>query len=501
MTGHSDALRHKTISWPQTNWGQPNKNVRRLQVRIAKAVSNSKWRKAKSLQHILTHSYSAKMLAVKRVTSNKGARTAGIDNVRWKTHKQKKQAVFRLKPRGYKAAALRRTYIRKKSGAMRPLSIPTMHDRAMQALYARALIPIAETTADPNSYAFRISRCCQDAIAQCFNALSKPNSAEWVLEADIKGCYDNMNHEWMLNNIPMDKRILRQWLKAGYIEDECWHQTEVGCPQGGIISPVLANMTLDGLEEVIRKAVPRTGSKVNFIRYADDSATTASNKALLIEKVIPAIKEFLKVRGLELSEEKTKVSSIYDGFNFLGQNIRKYKKTLLIKPSKESAANLLDKTRKIIRKHRGRGAAGMVQELSPIIRGWCNYHQYSICSKAFSRIDWMINNSLMRWAKRTHPKKGKHWVIDKYFNSPVAPKGVFIARTRNKLKQTIRYHLYKASQTKVSRFIKVRSRANPFMTQDDEYFASRKQAHMRSYSTKGLRKRYKQSKLVLNHAL
>ena len=143
----------------------------------------------------------------------------------------------------------------------------------------------------------------------------------------------------------------------------------------------------------------------------------------------------------------------------------------------------------------------MIQELSPIIRGWANYHQYSVCSKAFSRIDWMINDKLMRWAKRKHTNKSKHWIMEKYFNSPVAPKGVFIARTKNKLKQTVRYHLYKASQTKVSRYIKVKSKANPFMKQDEVYFESRKQAQLRSYSTKGLRKLYKQSKFELNHAL
>lgn len=190
MTGQPDALRHKSVRWSQLNWGYIETNVRRLQMRIAKAVTEEKWRKAKSLQYLLTHSFEAKLLAVRRVTRNKGARTAGIDNVLWKTNKQKVLATRRLRQHGYKAKALRRIYIKKKDGRNRPLSIPTMHDRAMQALYALALVPIAEATADPNSYGFREGRCCHDAIAQCFMALAKPHSAEWVLEADIKGCYD-----------------------------------------------------------------------------------------------------------------------------------------------------------------------------------------------------------------------------------------------------------------------------------------------------------------------
>jgi RNA-directed DNA polymerase len=486
MTGQPDALRHKSVRWSLLNWGRIEANVRRLQIRIAKAVTEGKWRKAKLLQYLLTHSFEAKLLAVRRVTRNKGARTAGVDNVLWKTNKQKVLAARRLRQHGYKAKALRRIYIKKKDGRNRPLSIPTMHDRAMQALYALALVPIAEATADPNSYGFREGRSCHDAIAQCFMALAKPHSAEWVLEADIKGCYDNIDKEWIIEHIPMDKRMLRQWLEAGYIEEDSWFQTEAGCPQGGIISPVLANMTLDGLQKIVKESVPKKGSRVNFIRYADDFIVTAKDKDLLTQKIIPAITAFLSERGLVLSAEKSKITSIYAGFDFLGQNIRKYKKKLLIKPSKKATASMLDKVRMIIHKHRGRSADKMVNQLCSIIRGWAIYHRHSVCSVAFRRVDWTINNSLMKWAQRTHPKKSTGWILKKYFYSPVSPTAGFYARSKNKKRETVIYHLYLASNCKGLRYIKVRANTNPYMKEHTEYFASRKQTKNRIYGKMGL---------------
>jgi RNA-directed DNA polymerase len=221
-----------------------------------------------------------------------------------------------------------------------------MNDRAMQALYLLSLEPVAETKADLNSYGFRPQRSTADAIEQCFKALSCKRMAEWILEGDIKACFDRISHEWLLANIPTEKAILKKWLKAGFMEQGVLHSTDEGTPQGGIISPVLANMALDGLEKRLITQFHKTLSatsqnKVNFVRYADDFIVTGSSKELLESEVLPLVQTFLQERGLELSLEKTHITHIKDGFDFLGQNVRKYDGVLLIKPSKKRRTRLL----------------------------------------------------------------------------------------------------------------------------------------------------------------
>ena len=304
-----------------------------------------RWGKVKSLQHLLTHSFSGKATAVKRVTENQGKETPGVDKVTWSTPKSKSQAVMSLRQKGYKPQPLKRVYIPKANGKKRPLGIPTMKDRAMQALYLLALDPIAETVADMSSYGFRKERSCADAIAGCFDALRKRVSPQWILEGDIKGCFDNISHKWIIDNIPTDKLILRKWLKAGFIENNSLFPTEAGTPQGGIISPVLANMTLDGLETLLNAKFKRTGNKTRFnpmvhlVRYADDFVITGSTKELLENEIKPLVEEFLASRGLVLSQKKTRITHIEEGFDFLGQNVRKYNGKLLIKPSKKNVLN------------------------------------------------------------------------------------------------------------------------------------------------------------------
>ena len=337
-----------SAQWKNIDWHKAEREVNRLQIRIVKATQQKDYNAVKRLQYLLTHSFYAKALAVKRVVTNDGRKTPGVDGVLWNTPAKKMKAVLSLTDKGYRARPLRRVYIEKKDKKKkRPLGIPTMYDRAMQALYALALEPVAETTADGKSFGFRKGRCAQEACEYLFNALSRKHiSPKWVLEGDIKGCFDHISHDWLLANIPMDKNILKQFLKAGFIYQRELFPTEEGTPQGGIISPILANMTLDGIEKKLvdrfhTNALGKVDSrfknahKVNFVRYADDFVVTAATPELALEAK-ELIREFLAERGLELSDEKTVVTNIDDGFDFLGWNFRKYNEKLIIKPSQKA---------------------------------------------------------------------------------------------------------------------------------------------------------------------
>src|SRR5256886_10843901 len=228
------AASHEAENWHSINWNKAHCNVRRLQARIVKATQEKKWGKVKARPRLLTHSFSGKALAVRRVTENQGKNTPGVDKVTWKTPQKKSNAIYSLRQRDYHPQPLRRIYIPKKNGKKRPLGIPVMKCRAMQALYWLALHPVAETTADPNSYGFRPQRSTADAIEQCFKVLGKQTSPQWVLEGDIKGCFDGISHEWLLTHIPMEKALLKKWLKSGYMEKNTLYPTEEGTPQGGI---------------------------------------------------------------------------------------------------------------------------------------------------------------------------------------------------------------------------------------------------------------------------
>jgi RNA-directed DNA polymerase len=475
----ADAPFNKYTKWNSIDWKTVGGAVRRLQVRIAKAVKEKLFRKAKSLQWLLTHSYYAKLQAIKRVTTNKGKRTSGVDGVVWSTSRQKLEAVQLLKRRGYRPQPLRRIYIPKKNRLKRrPLGIPTMTDRAYQALYKLALEPVAEVLADLNSYGFRTYRRCADAIAQCFNALAKGYAPVWILEADIKACFDEISHQWMLDNILMDKAILRKWLKSGYMERGKIYPTKKGTPQGGIISPTLANMVLDGVEKAARGAAPARingdkRSKINVIRYADDFIITGDSKELLGSKVKPAIEVFLRERGLSLSKAKTRIVKIDEGFDFLGQNIRKYDGKLIIKPAKRNVKAFLSDIRETIRKHLGSRTVAMIGELNPKIRGWANYHRHVASGKTFSYIDTCIYNSLWQWMKRRHRNKSKTWLKKKYWLSGSRP-WIFSTRVKDKTGKPRLYELIKACSIGIVRHVKIRGNANPFDPEYRAYFRKRK---------------------------
>jgi RNA-directed DNA polymerase len=486
------ALKGRTKRWRAIDWRKAHREVKRLQMRIAKATKEGRHGIVRSLQWLLTHSFYAKALAVKRVTSNKGKNTPGVDGTLWKGAKVKMQSICSLRQHGYKAKPLRRMYLRKKSGKLRPLSIPTMYDRAMQALYKLALTPIAETGADRNSYGFREGRCCADAVAASFNALSKPNSATWVLEADISGCFDNISKTWLEDNIPMEKRILKQWLNCGYVEKGITYPSRKGTPQGGIISPTLSNMTLDGLEQVIYKAAPWR-SRVNFIRYADDFVVTAKSKQVLEQHITPAINTFLDKRGLKLSTDKTRITFIRNGFDFLGQTFRKYGNTLRITPSAEGIRSLKIKVGKIIRKYVSAPMKILIKKLNQTLQGWANYHRHVVASEAFKSVDNFVYEHLWKMLKKRHPKKSKGWLINKYWWTS-GKKWVFSVKRTCKGKSKI-YQVIRASSIGIKRHIKIKADANPYFPEHVIYFIRRKKKEscfMSKLSAREIRKANKE---------
>ena len=468
--------------WDQINWEQCERQVQRLQARIVKASQMGRWGKVKALQRLLSCSFSGKALAVIRVTENKGKRTSGVDRVLWSTSQSKLHAIKSLQRRGYQPQPLRRVYIPKTNGKLRPLGIPTMKDRAMQALHLMALEPIAETYADQNSYGFRRGRSTADAIEQCFNVLSRDDAPEWILEGDIKGCFDHISHRWMLGHVPMDIGILDKWLQCGYLENANWFATEAGTPQGGIVSPTLANLTLDGLEALLAEKFPRRQEKglwihpkVHLVRYADDFIITGNSHELLVTEVRPLVEEFLRERGLELSAEKTHVTRIQDGFDFLGQHLRKYGGKLLVTPSKKNTQAFLTKVREVIETNKSATQAHLIVRLNPIIRGWANYHRHCVASRAFDRVDFEIWRKLWRWSRRRHPNKNARWVKDRYFHSIGGRTWTFAAVTGapDAPGQPIWKRLAYAGDMLIRRHRKIRGKANPFDPRWRSYFAER----------------------------
>ena len=466
-----------TIDWKLIDWKKVNRNVKQLQARIVKAIEAGRSGKVKALQWLLAHSFSGKALAVRRVTENRGKKTAGVDGEIWDTTQKKARAIQALQQYGYRSQPLRRIYIPKKDGKKRPLGIPTIHDRAMQALYKLTLDPIAETTADPNSYGFRQERSPADAIAQCFLCLRQKTSPTVIYEGDIRGCFDNIRHEWLLQNIPMDRRILRQWLKAGYIDQNALYPTDAGTPQGGVISPVLANLTLDGLEATIAN-LPHRGTKrqakLHLIRFADDYVTTGNSRELLEEDIAPGVEEFLDARGLEVSPVKTRITNLDEGFDFLGQNIRRYKGKLLITPSKQSVKELLGKMRIIITSNPTAPAERLILQLNPLLRGWVNYHRHVVSKNTFQKIDHAAFLSLWRWAKRRHRAKSSHCIKNRYFGQLWR----FHAKVKDHNENHKTIYLYRAADVPIRRHIKIKARANPYHPAWEHYFEQRIQTKM-----------------------
>jgi RNA-directed DNA polymerase len=486
---------HNGQTWESIDWNKCEQMVNKLQARIVKAQKAGKYGRVKTLQWILTHSFYAKALAVKRVTSNNGKKTSGVDKVLWSTPQSKLKAIVTLKRRGYKPQPLKRVNIKKSNGKLRPLGIPTMKDRAMQALYLMALEPVSETTADNYSFGFRKDRSTADAMARCHALLSRKSAAQWVLEGDIKGCFDHISHNWLMENIPMDKSMLQKWLKCGFIYKNELFPTDEGTPQGGIISPTLANMTLDGLQELLETNFPwervpgKWGwycPKVRLVRYADDFIITGDTKELLEQKVKPLVTQFLAERGLTLSEEKTKITHISEGFDFLGFNVRKFGDTLLTQPAKDRIKRMLAKIKYEIKRFRGDAQHELIMRLNPILNGWANYYKHSAASNVFRKADHQIYEKLWRWALRRHGNKCKGWIKNRYFHRINGRDWVFAIKKKNEKKEEYYIPITLLFNTKIVTYPQLKCEVNPFDPDWRQYLEKRRTTKMKM-SLKGKR--------------
>jgi RNA-directed DNA polymerase len=354
-----------------------------------------------------------------------------------------------------------------------------MTDRAMQALHLLGLDPIAESQADGHSYGFRLERRCADALAQTHGLLSHRHGPQWILEGDIKACFDRISHDWLLTHVPMDQQVLRRWLKAGFLEKHAWFATTDGTPQGGIISPALANWTLDGLQRLLaeRFAETPTGQrkfKVHLVRSADDFLITGTSKALLRDQVQPLVAHFLKERGLELSHEKTQITHVEDGFDFLGQNVRRYRcGKVLTKPSSQSVKTFFSKIQETIDNSGSLTAGEMIQRLNQQIKGWTMYHRYAASKRTFTSVDHRIFHILWHWCRRRHPKKSRKWIKTNYFQRDGHRHWVFTGMLFHQKGQGRPIQLMEAAKVRIIRSVKIRSAVNPYDPEWELYLEAR----------------------------
>lgn len=427
------------MKWHEIDWKKVNLEVLEVQKQIIRAYLNHDSRMVKQLQWKLIRSFSCRAAAVRRIITNSGNKTPGVDGDIWDTHEKRYHAIKMLgehtqNSKGYKALRMKRVWIPKPNGDKRPLGIPTMTDRAMQSVHYMATDPIVEILSDSNSYGFRKSRSPHNAMAKIWDLLNKESSPKWILDADIKGCFDNIDHNFLLQGTPMcDLESLDKWLKAGLMNDGHPFPTTVGTPQGGIISPMLANVALNGLESIktqypsrITKEGIRYSTKINCIRFADDFIFTSENKKLS-EDILEKIKEFLTPRTLSIHQGKTQIINLSKGFDFLGFRISKHprnknrrnqkgvgKDILVIKPTQKNCVKFKDKVKLIL--NSTRNPKQLITKVNPVTRGWSNYFRiHTHSTKVVREIGAWLWRKTWKWARKKHPSRGASWIAKTYY--------------------------------------------------------------------------------------